>query len=757
MTVFGNSGPGFLAGKQVFPIDYRSQVSQRLVDASHVNDAKLVSESLADPFVDVNFIGTVSLKSKKTEVVLHDQSAHEVDVVYEEFRTDVTALFLAAHAGNVTLVRKLLNLGANVNQKLFRGYATTAAVREGHVDILDVLVKGGASQDACEEALLEASYLGEARQAELLMGSDLIRPQVAVHALVSACCRGFVNVVKTLIECGVDANAMDRVLLQSSKPSLYANVDCNALAAAVVSRQISVVRLLLQVGVRTDIKLRLGAWSWDMDTGEELRVGAGLAEPYCISWCAVEYFEASGAILCMLLRHISPNTPHFGRTLLHHAILCNNARAAAILLSSGADKEFPVNITSKNELRPLHLAAQLGSAKVLEQLTLANSDLNSRMDCGETALMICVRHKQEECLKILATAGADFGLVNSAGQSASEIARSTRWALGFRQAVVDVIRAGKDVKSSNALVFSPLISVVQANDVEALRKLVERSDIDLDEQDSDGFSAAMVAAAEGHVEAFRLLVYTGANVKLQNKYGDTAISLAESNQNGEAFEKVMLEYALEEGLNYSAGVHALHRAARRGDLDLASMLIRRGYDVNNLDNDGYTPLMLAAKEGNGRMCELLISYGAKCDIENSRHENALLLVKKNDSGNDAKNVIMDELARQLVLDGTRVKKHTKSGKGNPHYKLLRMVDATGVLRWGKSSKRNVVCKGADVGPSEKFRWNRRRKLDVEEPGLFHVITTKSKEVHFVCEGGIEMAELWVRGIKLVTKEAIFGK
>lgn len=50
-------------------------------------------------------------------------------------------------------------------------------------------------------------------------------------------------------QCGLDANATDRVLLQSSKPFLHTNVDCNALAAAILSRQISVVRLLLQVGL----------------------------------------------------------------------------------------------------------------------------------------------------------------------------------------------------------------------------------------------------------------------------------------------------------------------------------------------------------------------------------------------------------------------------------------------------------------------------------------------------------------------------
>lgn len=87
-----------------------------------------------------------------------------------------------------------------MNQKLFRGYATTAAVREGHLEILQTLINAGASQPACEEALLEASYLGRARPAELLMGSEMIRPYAAVHALVTACCRGFVDVVDTLIK-----------------------------------------------------------------------------------------------------------------------------------------------------------------------------------------------------------------------------------------------------------------------------------------------------------------------------------------------------------------------------------------------------------------------------------------------------------------------------------------------------------------------------------------------------------------------------
>lgn len=100
MTVF--------SGKQVFPVDCEAEVSQRLLEASLSGDLRSALECAADPFVDVNFVGAVCLKSRKTEVLLRDESASEVRVGYEEFKTDVTALFVAVHAGNAELVKKLL-------------------------------------------------------------------------------------------------------------------------------------------------------------------------------------------------------------------------------------------------------------------------------------------------------------------------------------------------------------------------------------------------------------------------------------------------------------------------------------------------------------------------------------------------------------------------------------------------------------------------------------------------------------------------
>lgn len=112
MTVFVNTGSGLR--KQVFPIDYETEVSQRLVDAAHDGDTDAAFECIANPSVDINFVGTVNFKCKTTEIVLRDESPHEVRFGYEEFKTEVTALFLAAHSGNLTLLRKLLVSSASV-------------------------------------------------------------------------------------------------------------------------------------------------------------------------------------------------------------------------------------------------------------------------------------------------------------------------------------------------------------------------------------------------------------------------------------------------------------------------------------------------------------------------------------------------------------------------------------------------------------------------------------------------------------------
>ncbi|RVW14830.1 hypothetical protein CK203_072186 [Vitis vinifera] len=65
-------------------------------------------QSLMSQAVDVNYIGTVSLRVKCQEFLLREEEADEVEIQYRDFVTDVTPLFAAAHSGHVSIARKLL-------------------------------------------------------------------------------------------------------------------------------------------------------------------------------------------------------------------------------------------------------------------------------------------------------------------------------------------------------------------------------------------------------------------------------------------------------------------------------------------------------------------------------------------------------------------------------------------------------------------------------------------------------------------------
>ncbi|XP_068669832.1 uncharacterized protein [Aristolochia californica] len=650
--------------------------------------------------------------------------------------------------------------GADVNQELFRGYAITAAASGGNIGVLGMLLKACASQSACEEALLEASLCGQAEAVELLTYSEMIRPDASVHALMYASCRGFVDVVTTLIKSGVDVNCKDRVLLDSVKPMLHANVDCTPLVASIVSRQLAVVKTLLESGAKTGFQVQLGAWSWDMVSGEELRVGPCMGEPYTEAWCAVEYYESSGEILKLLIQH-QPSlvkVQRCGRTLLCHAILCHNSEAVHILLYNGANANFPIKTNEGHECLPIHLAARLGCLPALQQLILHGCEIDARNESGETAVMMTARAGKPDCFLALVSAGADLGLINSSGDNAIQLAKSC-----FQSDLDDILSKAiifrKDIFSSNLDVFSPLHFASSMNTAEPLQILLQKKEVYtcLNKQDASGSTPVILAAKAGNTKTFKLLVMAGADIGVKGRDGETVHSILKfqaSDSDRDELEQILLDAVLANVLADYSHFKALHFAAKSGDLCAIARLLKMGVQVNFLDEDGYSPLMLAAREGHADACKLLLRQGgANCGQYNGRGETALSLARRNLKFKAAEGIILDFLARSHVLSGEKISKHTRGGRGKPHPKMVQMLKS-GILTWGKSKRRNVVCREAVMGPSASFCRN-RRKSNKGEGIIFSVVPVTGREVHFEvsCAAGLD---LWVRGINLIVKEAAAG-
>lgn len=62
------------------------------------------------------------------------------------------------------------------------------------------------------------------------------------------------------------------------------------------------------------------------------------------------------------------------------------------------------------------------------------------------------------------------------------------------------------------------------------------------------------------------------------------------------------------------GYTPLHIAAKKNQMDIATVLLQYGAETNILTKQGVTPLHLASQEGHTHMAALLISKGAQINV-----------------------------------------------------------------------------------------------------------------------------------------------
>ena len=98
---------------------------------------------------------------------------------------------------------------------------------------------------------------------------------------------------------------------------------------------------------------------------------------------------------------------------------------------------------------------------------------------------------------------------------------------GHAPVVRALLAAGADVRARNNPNRTALHWASYKGRTEALRELLRRHDAELNAQDNNGFTALMEACEQGHLMAATALIAFGADVKLLNHAGESALRLAE--------------------------------------------------------------------------------------------------------------------------------------------------------------------------------------------------------------------------------------
>ncbi|GCB67927.1 hypothetical protein scyTo_0010321 [Scyliorhinus torazame] len=154
----------------------------------------------------------------------------------------------------------------------------------------------------------------------------------------------------------------------------------------------------------------------------------------------------------------------------------------------------------------------------------------------------------------------------------------------------------------------------------------------VNQPDNEGWTALHAAASCGFMEITQYLIQQRANVAAVNSEGELPIDIAQ----GEAMEKLLKGVIKKQGIDVEVarkeeeqrmvqdarqwlnrgkmedirhpktGASALHVAAAKGYLEVMKLLIQAGFNINSLDNDGWTPLHAASHWGKEEVCRLLV-------------------------------------------------------------------------------------------------------------------------------------------------------
>ncbi|KAJ9584677.1 hypothetical protein L9F63_020980, partial [Diploptera punctata] len=221
----------------------------------------------------------------------------------------------------------------------------------------------------------------------------------------------------------------------------------------------------------------------------------------------------------------------------------------------------------------VHYAAEQGHVDALCLLTAAGC----RLDIGDsdnlTPLHLAAARDHYKVAKMLLDAGVEVNRKTSDKTSALHIAASR----GFIDTVKVLLDGGANIDSLDASDRTPLL----------------------------------LAVSRCHQDVVSLLINHGAKVNIEEIHGYTPLCEA-------VWQKMvpLVQLLLNAGAKITQSHYLLHYAIMHRHIEMAELLLRAGSIVNLRDDNGDSPLIVAARTGISQLAELLLRNGAAVNFPN---------------------------------------------------------------------------------------------------------------------------------------------
>lgn len=321
------------------------------------------------------------------------------------------------------------------------------------------------------------------------------------------------------------------------------------------------------------------------------------------------------------------------------ALHCAAQRGEADLIKVLIDKKADVNAKTDDPysplLTPLHMAAMTGKLDSVNLLLNARADVNANSPQG-TPLFTAATHGNNDLVTTLISHGANVHIANRWGDTALHAAIKNPKPESIIDTLiskgVDVNAKGKDeqtalhlaVTARNNNLVEKLIAhgasvnavsnsgtpllIAYSNKVITETLLTNNADPNI--SDKNGTTPLIYSAREGDNSVSNMLLVAGAKVDATSALNETPLMVAARYGNLD-LAKLLISKGANARVccNKTTPLHAVVRSDKRNALQIISLLLDAGADVNARDEAGRTPL-IEARNAPLAVVELLVSKGA---------------------------------------------------------------------------------------------------------------------------------------------------
>jgi ankyrin repeat protein len=288
---------------------------------------------------------------------------------------------------------------------------------------------------------------------------------------------------------------------------------------------------------------------------------------------------------------------NFCNTPLHYAVISNDISTLKILLSQNVE----INSKNKDYNTPLLLFRKDANYKIIESLLKNGANVNS---CNGvfTPLKLSMVYFRSDIERLI----KQYGGINSDDLFQSIIN-------GNSLNIPKLIEKYPDLANARWNYRKTLLHVsAEKGDINLVKYLVGKIDVDV--LNNHCLTPLHLAVANANLEVVRFLLDYGANIKLKNEEGFTVLHFLTKE-----IRKNMIE---------GQELVDLKNNYNENHLKIANLLIKKGADINALDELGRSPIYLAVLSNQMKYVKYLLDKKADCTITDVDGKSPLEIAKE---------------------------------------------------------------------------------------------------------------------------------